>query len=89
MQHAKDLIAAGTKVIDLAADFRLQNLEQFEKWYGMEHACPDVLKDSVYGLTELNREKIKQAQVIGNPGCYPTTVQLGLAPLFKIGTSID
>lgn len=49
----------------------------------MEHACPDVLKDSVYGLTELNREKIKQAQVIGNPGCYPTTVQLGLAPLLK------
>lgn len=83
MQHAKDLIAVGTKVIDLAADFRLQNLEQFEKWYGMEHACPDVLKDSVYGLTELNREKIKQAQVIGNPGCYPTTVQLGLAPLLK------
>ena len=83
MQHAKDLITAGTKVIDLAADFRLQNLEQFEKWYGMEHACPDVLKDSVYGLTELNREKIKQAQVIGNPGCYPTTVQLGLAPLLK------
>ncbi|HAV4973825.1 N-acetyl-gamma-glutamyl-phosphate reductase [Acinetobacter baumannii] len=83
MQHAKDLITAGTKIIDLAADFRLQNLEQFEKWYGMEHACPDVLKDSVYGLTELNREKIKQAQVIGNPGCYPTTVQLGLAPLLK------
>lgn len=83
MQHAKDLIAVGTKVIDLAADFRLQNLEQFEKWYGMEHACPDVLKDSVYGLTELNREKIKQAQIIGNPGCYPTTVQLGLAPLLK------
>ncbi len=83
MQHAKDLIVAGTKVIDLAADFRLQDLEQFEKWYGMEHACPDVLKDSVYGLTELNREKIKQAQVIGNPGCYPTTVQLGLAPLLK------
>ncbi|MEW7119814.1 N-acetyl-gamma-glutamyl-phosphate reductase [Acinetobacter nosocomialis] len=83
MQHAKDLIEAGTKVIDLAADFRLKNLEQFEKWYGMEHACPDVLKDSVYGLTELNREKIKQAQVIGNPGCYPTTVQLGLAPLLK------
>ncbi|MEI1672540.1 N-acetyl-gamma-glutamyl-phosphate reductase [Acinetobacter baumannii] len=83
MQHTKDLIAVGTKVIDLAADFRLQNLEQFEKWYGMEHACPDVLKDSVYGLTELNREKIKQAQVIGNPGCYPTTVQLGLAPLLK------
>ncbi|WP_152876036.1 N-acetyl-gamma-glutamyl-phosphate reductase [Acinetobacter guerrae] len=83
MQHAQELLAAKTKVIDLAADFRLQNLEQFEKWYGLQHSCPDVLKDSAYGLTELNREKIKQASVIGNPGCYPTTVQLGLAPLLK------
>lgn len=83
MQHAEELITAGTKVIDLAADFRLQNLEQFEKWYGMQHTCPEVLQSSAYGLTELNREKIKQAEVIGNPGCYPTTVQLGLAPLIK------
>ncbi len=83
MQHAKDLIASNTKVIDLAADFRLQNLEQFEKWYGMQHACPDILQQSIYGLAELNREKIKNAQVVGNPGCYPTTVQLGLAPLLK------
>lgn len=83
MKHAADLVAANTKVIDLAADFRLQDLTQFEKWYGMEHACPDILKDSVYGLSELNREQIKTAQVIGNPGCYPTTVQLGLAPLLK------
>lgn len=83
MKHAADLVAANTKVVDLAADFRLQDLAQFEKWYGMEHACPDILKDSVYGLSELNREQIKTAQVIGNPGCYPTTVQLGLAPLLK------
>ncbi|EOR05960.1 N-acetyl-gamma-glutamyl-phosphate reductase [Acinetobacter tandoii] len=83
MKHAEELVAANTKVIDLAADFRLQNLVQFEKWYGMQHACPELLKDSVYGLSELNRDKIKQANVIGNPGCYPTTVQLGLAPLFK------
>ncbi|QIC77435.1 N-acetyl-gamma-glutamyl-phosphate reductase [Acinetobacter indicus] len=83
MKHAADLVAANTKVIDLAADFRLQDLAQFEKWYGMEHACPEILKDSVYGLSELNREQIKTAQVIGNPGCYPTTVQLGLAPLLK------
>jgi len=83
MQHAQELIDADTKVIDLAADFRLQNLAEFEKWYGMQHACPELLKDSVYGLSELNREQIKQANVIGNPGCYPTTVQLGLAPLFK------
>jgi N-acetyl-gamma-glutamyl-phosphate reductase len=83
MKHAEELVAANTKVIDLAADFRLQDLAQFEKWYGLDHACPDLLKDSVYGLSELNREKIKQAKVIGNPGCYPTTVQLGLAPVLK------
>lgn len=83
MKHAQDLIDAGVKVIDLAADFRLQNLDKFKEWYGMEHECPDILKTSVYGLSELNREKIAQAQVVGNPGCYPTTVQLGLAPLLK------
>lgn len=88
MQHAEVLTAAGTKVIDLAADFRLQNLQQFEKWYGMQHSCPAILKEAVYGLTELNREKIKQAKVIGNPGCYPTTVQLGLAPLLKASSPL-
>lgn len=88
MKYAEELIAANTKVIDLAADFRLQDLAQFEKWYGLEHACPDVLKASVYGLSELNREQIKQANVIGNPGCYPTTVQLGLAPVLKAAEAL-
>ncbi|AYA05017.1 N-acetyl-gamma-glutamyl-phosphate reductase [Acinetobacter sp. WCHAc010034] len=88
MKHAEELIAANAKVIDLAADFRLQDLAQFEKWYGMQHACPDVLKASVYGLSELNREQIKQASVIGNPGCYPTTVQLGLAPVLKAAEAL-
>ncbi|WP_180073605.1 MULTISPECIES: N-acetyl-gamma-glutamyl-phosphate reductase [unclassified Acinetobacter] len=83
MKHAEELVAANTKVIDLAADFRLQDLAQFEKWYGLDHACPELLKESVYGLSELNREKIQKASVIGNPGCYPTTVQLGLAPVLK------
>lgn len=83
MKHAEALVAADTKVIDLAADFRLQNLSQFEKWYEMPHHCPEILKNAVYGLSELNREHIQRAQVIGNPGCYPTTVQLGLAPLLK------
>ncbi|KAK0362721.1 hypothetical protein LTR94_018253 [Friedmanniomyces endolithicus] len=68
MKHAEELVAANTKVIDLAADFRLQDLEQFEKWYGMQHACPELLKDSVYGLSELNREQIKHANVIGVSG---------------------
>ena len=83
MKYAQDLVDAGVKVIDLAADFRLQDLAQFEKWYGMQHDCPELLNQSAYGLSELNREKIKNASVVGNPGCYPTTVQLGLAPLLK------
>jgi len=83
MKQARDLVDLGIKVIDLAADFRLQDTEQFEKWYGMPHSCPDLLAESVYGLPEVNREKIKTARIIGNPGCYPTTVQLGLLPLLE------
>jgi N-acetyl-gamma-glutamyl-phosphate reductase len=85
MAQAPELLANGVKVIDLAADFRMQDVAQFEKWYGMEHSCTDLLKEAVYGLPELNREKIKTARLIGNPGCYPTTMQLGLAPLLKAG----
>ncbi len=85
MAQAQELLAAGVKVIDLAADFRLQDTAVFEKWYKMPHSCPDVLAESTYGLVELNRGKIAQSQVIGNPGCYPTTVILGLAPLLEQG----
>lgn len=83
MQHAKFLVENNTKVIDLAADFRLKDTAIFEKWYKMPHACPDILATSVYGLSEINRDKIANAKVVGNPGCYPTTVELGLAPLIK------
>lgn len=86
MSQARELIDAGVRVIDLAADFRLQDLDAFEKWYKMPHSCPDILKnDSAYGLVEINRDKIKDAKLIGNPGCYPTTVILGLAPLLEKG----
>jgi N-acetyl-gamma-glutamyl-phosphate reductase len=85
MNQANALLAQGVRIIDLAADFRLQDTEIFEQWYKMPHACPDVLKESVYGLVELNRSKIANARVIGNPGCYPTTVLLGLAPLLEGG----
>lgn len=85
MSQAQSLLDAGVKVIDLAADFRLQDTAIFEKWYKMPHSCPNILKDAVYGIPELYREKIKSAQVIGNPGCYPTTVLLGLAPLLEQG----
>jgi N-acetyl-gamma-glutamyl-phosphate reductase len=89
MSQAKTLLAAGVKVIDLAADFRLQDTTVFEQWYKMPHACPDVLTDAVYGLPELNRDAIKLARVVGNPGCYPTTVLLGLAPLLSPHRLID
>lgn len=85
MAQARELLAAGVKVIDLAADFRMQDVAQFEKWYGMEHTCADLLKESVYGLPELNRTQIKDARIIGNPGCYPTTMQLGFYPLLNAG----
>ncbi|CAN5742591.1 N-acetyl-gamma-glutamyl-phosphate reductase [soil metagenome] len=83
MAQAPELLAAGVKIIDLAADFRLQDVAEFEKWYGMPHSCAEVLQEAVYGLPELNRAAIKSARVIGNPGCYPTTMQLGFAPLLK------
>lgn len=85
MSQAQTLLGAGVKLIDLAADFRLQDTAVFEKWYKMPHNCPDILKKAVYGIPELYRAQIKTAQVIGNPGCYPTTVLLGLAPLLENG----
>lgn len=88
MQQAPELIKNNVKVIDLAADFRLQDLQAFEKWYKMPHSCPALLRDAVYGLPELDRERIRNAQVVGNPGCYPTTVLLGLAPLLKAEQSL-
>ena len=85
MGQAEILLKANVKIIDLAADFRLQDVATFEQWYKMPHTCADILKDAVYGIPELYREKIKNANVIGNPGCYPTTVLLGLAPLLEQG----
>ncbi len=88
MSHAKELLASHVKIIDLAADFRLKNTAEFEKWYGLPHACPDILEEAVYGLVEVNRDAIKKARVIGLPGCYPTSVQLGFAPLLSQGKQL-
>ena len=85
MNQARELLEAGVKVIDLAADFRLTDVASWEKWYGMSHACPELVAEAVYGLPELNREKIKEARLIANPGCYPTAVQLGFLPLIEAG----
>ena len=85
MSQAPALLAANVKIIDLAADFRLQDIAIFEQWYKMPHTCADILNSAVYGIPELYRDDIKKAHVIGNPGCYPTTVILGLAPLLELG----
>ena len=85
MAQAPALLAAGVKVIDLAADFRIKDTQVFEKWYGMPHSCPELLAEAVYGMPEVNRAAIKDARLIGLPGCYPTSMQLGLAPLLMQG----
>lgn len=85
MQQAPTLLDAGVRVIDLAADFRISDIAEWEKWYGMQHACPDWVAKAVYGLPEVNRESIRDARLIANPGCYPTAVQLGFMPLVESG----
>lgn len=85
MQQVRALLEAGVRVIDLAADFRIKDVAVWEKWYGMTHACPDLLAEAVYGLPEVNRAQIRQARLVANPGCYPTAVQLGFIPLLEAG----
>lgn len=85
MQQAPALLDAGVRVIDLAADFRISDIAEWEKWYGMSHACPDWVAQAVYGLPEFNRAKIADARLVANPGCYPTAVQLGFMPLIQAG----
>jgi N-acetyl-gamma-glutamyl-phosphate reductase len=83
MGYAPTLLKAGVKLIDLAADFRLKDPALWQRWYGIPHECPELLAEAVYGLPELNREHIRRARLVANPGCYPTAVQLGLAPLLE------
>lgn len=85
MQMAKALLERGVKIIDLSADFRLNDAAEWAKWYGMEHACPELIGEAVYGLPEVSREAIKIARLVANPGCYPTAVQLGFLPLLEKG----
>jgi len=85
MQQAPTLLDAGVRVVDLAADFRITDIAEWEKWYGMQHACPEWVEKAVYGLPEVNRAAIGDARLIANPGCYPTAVQLGFMPLVEAG----
>ena len=85
MQQAPELLDAGVRVVDLAADYRIVDVAEWEKWYGMKHASPAWVAKAVYGLPEVNRNAIRGARLVANPGCYPTAVQLGFAPLVEAG----
>ena len=79
------LIKQGIKVVDISADFRLKNAQEYEGWYGVTHPAPELLPDSVYGLTELYRRQVARANIVANPGCYPTSAILALAPALRAG----
>jgi N-acetyl-gamma-glutamyl-phosphate reductase len=85
MTMTPQLLEAGARIIDLSADFRLKNAAEWEQWYGMPHACPEYLGEAVYGLTEINRDAVREAVLVANPGCYPSAVQLGFLPLVEQG----
>ena len=85
MSQAGELLDAGVRVVDLAADYRIKDIATWEKWYGMQHATPELVAEAVYGLPEVNREQIRGARLVANPGCYPTAVQLGFLPLVEQG----
>ena len=85
MSMARELLDAGIRLIDLAADFRIRDVAVWEHWYVMQHACPELLDEAVYGLPEINRENIRTARLVANPGCYPTAVTLGWLPLVTAG----
>jgi N-acetyl-gamma-glutamyl-phosphate reductase len=85
MREARALLEAGVRLIDLSADFRLRDVAEWERWYRMKHAAPELAAEAVYGLCEVNREQVKTARLVANPGCYPTAVQLGFLPLIEAG----
>ena len=79
------VLEQGVKVVDISADFRLKRADEYEEWYGVEHQKPSLLEEAVYGLTELHRDEIRAARLVANPGCYPTSAILGLAPAVDAG----
>jgi N-acetyl-gamma-glutamyl-phosphate reductase len=85
MSEARALLDSGARVIDLSADFRIKDVAEWERWYKMKHVAPELVAEAVYGLPELNRERVRGARLIANPGCYPTATQLALLPLVEAG----
>jgi N-acetyl-gamma-glutamyl-phosphate reductase len=85
MGEARAVLEAGARIVDISADFRVRDVAEWERWYRMKHAAPELVREAVYGLPELNREKIRGARVVANPGCYPTAILLGFLPLVEAG----
>jgi len=85
MAEARAVLDSGSKVIDLSADFRVQDIAVWERFYKTKHAAPELVREAVYGLPEVSRERIRRARLVANPGCYPTSVQLGFLPLVEAG----
>src|SRR5213596_1597907 len=85
MGEARAALDAGARIVDLSADFRIRDIAEWERWYKMKHAAPELVREAVYGLCEVNREQIRGARLVANPGCYPTAVQLGFLPLVESG----
>src|SRR5215510_2037476 len=85
MTEARAVLDSGSKVVDLSADFRIRDVAEWERWYKTKHAAPELVAQAVYGLCEVNRERVRGARLVANPGCYPTAVQLGFLPLVEAG----
>lgn len=85
MGEARAILDAGARLVDLSADFRLKDIAEWERWYKVKHAAPELVAEAVYGLPEVNRERIRAARLVANPGCYPTATQLGFLPLVEAG----
>jgi N-acetyl-gamma-glutamyl-phosphate reductase len=85
MGEVRALLDRGVRIVDLSADFRIRDVAQWERWYKMKHAAPELVGEAVYGLCEVYREQVRGARLVANPGCYPTATQLGFLPLVEAG----
>jgi N-acetyl-gamma-glutamyl-phosphate reductase len=85
MGEARAVLEGGARIVDISADFRLKDVAEWERFYKSKHAAPELVREAVYGLPEVNREQIRRARLVANPGCYPTSVQLGFLPLVEAG----
>jgi N-acetyl-gamma-glutamyl-phosphate reductase len=85
MGEARAVLEGGARIVDLSADFRIKDVAEWERWYKTKHAAPELVREAVYGLPEMNREQVRRARLVANPGCYPTAIQLGFLPLIESG----